>query len=122
MAADTFPFGKHKGERFDQLPVDYIRWCLENMEGLRPPLQAALTAELRRRETSEPGAAPVRQDQRQAPPPATRPTTARPEGRPVDSGNGNGSSPASVEARVRRIVRQELAALLKRAAVAMEKE
>lgn len=29
MDARTMPFGKHKGERVDQLPSDYLRWLLE---------------------------------------------------------------------------------------------
>lgn len=28
----TMPFGKHRGEPVDQVPVDYLQWCLENMD------------------------------------------------------------------------------------------
>jgi hypothetical protein len=28
------PFGKYKGELIENLPSDYIRWCLENLERL----------------------------------------------------------------------------------------
>jgi uncharacterized protein (DUF3820 family) len=30
----TMPFGKHKGELIENLPTDYINWCLENLEKL----------------------------------------------------------------------------------------
>lgn len=110
----VMPLGKHKGERITALPLDYIKWVLENMQDLREPLQSALTGELRRRETSDP------------PAPAHRPTTTAPVGRPaggqaVESPPTNGNG-AAAEAKVRKIVRQEFAAMLKRVVAALEKE
>ena len=123
MAQDTttFPFGKHKGVRIADLPLDYINWVLTNMDDLRPPLQAALTGELRRRETGEPAADRDRERSAQARPPVTTAPAGRPAGgQPVEAPptNGNGSA----EAKVRKIVRQEFAAMLKRVVAALEKE
>jgi uncharacterized protein (DUF3820 family) len=39
------PFGKHKGEKLEDVPVDYIEWALENCD-LRPALQAEMEAQL----------------------------------------------------------------------------
>jgi len=33
------PFGKHKGILLDDLPIDYIKWCLENIDNLRDNLR-----------------------------------------------------------------------------------
>jgi uncharacterized protein (DUF3820 family) len=27
------PFGKHRGEEVEDLPSDYLTWCLENIKG-----------------------------------------------------------------------------------------
>ena len=27
------PWGKHKGEKVEDLPTDYLEWCLSNIEG-----------------------------------------------------------------------------------------
>ena len=37
------PFGKHKGKLVSDLPLDYIKWALENMTGLREELREAMT-------------------------------------------------------------------------------
>lgn len=29
---ETMPFGKHIGKRFDELPIDYREWCLQNFD------------------------------------------------------------------------------------------
>lgn len=34
MVAPTMPWGKHKGERLDQIPPGYLRWVLENCDHL----------------------------------------------------------------------------------------
>jgi len=39
------PFGKHKGEKLEDLPTDYIEWLLENAD-LRSGLQAELENQL----------------------------------------------------------------------------
>ena len=31
----TFPFGKYKGQRFEDIPKDYYEWALENMDALK---------------------------------------------------------------------------------------
>lgn len=36
------PFGKHKGEMVDDLPLDYIEWLLTNIDNLREELKAEL--------------------------------------------------------------------------------
>jgi uncharacterized protein (DUF3820 family) len=39
------PFGKHKGEKLEDVPTDYLEWALENCD-LRPTLQAEMEAQL----------------------------------------------------------------------------
>ncbi len=29
-----FPFGKHKGKTIEQVPAEYLIWCLENVKEL----------------------------------------------------------------------------------------
>ena len=41
------PFGKHKGEPIEDLPVDYLEWALGNIETLSPSLQAEMEAQLK---------------------------------------------------------------------------
>jgi uncharacterized protein (DUF3820 family) len=33
--AMKMPFGKHKGEAIENIPSEYLRWCLENLSGDR---------------------------------------------------------------------------------------
>lgn len=35
----TMPFGKHKGQLIEDLPLDYIMWCLENVDRLSPNIR-----------------------------------------------------------------------------------
>jgi exodeoxyribonuclease X len=42
----TMPFGKHKGEKIEDLPTDYIEWCLENVERLSPSIQKEMENQL----------------------------------------------------------------------------
>jgi hypothetical protein len=57
------PFGKHKGEPFEELPDGYLEWALGNINA--PDVRKALEAEWRRRNgsSSAPGPldAPARQ-------------------------------------------------------------
>ena len=36
------PFGKHKGKKIDDVPVNYIKWMLANIPDLTPSLYSAL--------------------------------------------------------------------------------
>lgn len=38
----VFPFGKHKGKKLSDVPVDYMQWCISNMQRLDPKLKAAM--------------------------------------------------------------------------------
>ena len=41
----TMPFGKHKGERLDQIPADYLAWLVANVRlgsGFRREIAAVL--------------------------------------------------------------------------------
>jgi hypothetical protein len=42
------PFGKHKGERVEDTPTDYLEWALANVADLDPRLRRAILAELGR--------------------------------------------------------------------------
>ena len=33
---ERFPFGKHKGKKLSQIPLDYYIWCAENLESFDP--------------------------------------------------------------------------------------
>jgi putative quorum-sensing-regulated virulence factor len=44
------PFGKYKGEKIEDLPTDYIEWCLSEIESLSPSLQAEMEAQLEARQ------------------------------------------------------------------------
>lgn len=48
------PFGKHKGEQVGDLPVSYMRWCLDQewFEEQYPDLVTAFENEIRFRERS----------------------------------------------------------------------
>lgn len=43
------PFGRHKGERLEDIPTDYLEWCASTCKNLRPPLRAAILRELQGR-------------------------------------------------------------------------
>jgi uncharacterized protein (DUF3820 family) len=44
------PFGKHKGERIEDLPTDYLEWCVKNMDEKRnASLLEEMDAQLRMR-------------------------------------------------------------------------
>ena len=32
---DPMPFGKHKGEAIDNVPLSYFQWALKNMDSLK---------------------------------------------------------------------------------------
>jgi uncharacterized protein (DUF3820 family) len=40
------PFGKHAGERVEDLPTDYLHWCLKNVAKLDPRLRKAMETTL----------------------------------------------------------------------------
>lgn len=44
------PFGKHKGEAIEDVPLAYLKW-LEERDDLRPDLREALQFEITRRES-----------------------------------------------------------------------
>lgn len=58
MTLKTMPFGRHKGETFASLPLDYIAWALANLD-LRDELRGCLDAEVARRGDSQELEAPV---------------------------------------------------------------
>ena len=43
------PFGKHRGERFDAVPEDYLRWIVEGQNELREEVKASARYWLDRR-------------------------------------------------------------------------
>jgi hypothetical protein len=47
----TMPFGKYRGTRLEDVPSDYLRWCLDDCDFVasRPRLRAAIAAEWQRR-------------------------------------------------------------------------
>ena len=108
-AMTTMPFGKYKGIPFAELELDYIGWMLDNTD-LKDPLKTILQHELARR---GPDGAPVA-----APPP--RPTTTGTTRASAPS-RPNTAVPLSMsDGDVREIVRQELAAALRRVAATLE--
>lgn len=46
MSTLRMPFGKHKGELIENLPEDYLHWCLKNVEDLSPALQEEMEKQL----------------------------------------------------------------------------
>jgi hypothetical protein len=48
------PFGRHKGKILGQVPTDYIRWCLDNLDGISQDLRRALYSELAKRDDPGP--------------------------------------------------------------------
>lgn len=47
MEIHTFPFGKHKGTAFRQVPKSYLRWALENMKGLDMDMRYSIDLHLK---------------------------------------------------------------------------
>jgi hypothetical protein len=45
----TFRFGRHRGERFDAVPEDYLRWIVEGQNELREEVKASARYWLDRR-------------------------------------------------------------------------
>ena len=41
-AKTILSFGKHKGRRLDQVPVEYLLWALDNFSGLWPQTRTAI--------------------------------------------------------------------------------
>jgi exodeoxyribonuclease X len=48
------PFGKHRGERFDAVPEDYLRWVVDGQNELREELKASARYWLDRRASNGP--------------------------------------------------------------------
>lgn len=46
----TMPFGKHKGELIENLPTDYMVWCLENIERLSSTVKTEMENQIALRE------------------------------------------------------------------------
>lgn len=44
--ADVMPFGKHRGTPIKDVPKDYLRWILDNVQVLEPTLKAKIEARL----------------------------------------------------------------------------
>ena len=42
----TMPFGKHRGEYLEDIPTDYLRWCVEKLDNLSAGLRQDIEAEL----------------------------------------------------------------------------
>lgn len=101
----NMPFGKHKGTPVMALPSSYIGWALENMTQLRADLRGELAAELAKRDE---GGGQRSQDHDDPPARSTdapAPTVAS----------------ADVQERARRLIREELAKVLRRAAEDLER-
>ena len=47
------PFGQYQGEELEDLPTDYLEWCLENIEFRSLSLKLCIQSELQRREQPE---------------------------------------------------------------------
>jgi exodeoxyribonuclease X len=50
----VFRFGKHRGERFDAVPEDYLRWIVEGQNELREGVKASARYWLDRRASNRP--------------------------------------------------------------------
>jgi hypothetical protein len=50
----VFRFGKHRGERFDAVPEDYLRWIVEGQHELREEVKASARYWLDRRTSNGP--------------------------------------------------------------------
>ena len=51
-AMTSIPFGKHAGTPIEELPLDYIAWCLKNLTSMRPGLKRAMERVLEQDPTS----------------------------------------------------------------------
>jgi hypothetical protein len=51
-SADRFRFGKHRGQRFDTVPKDYLRWIAEAPNSLRPEVKFSARRWLQQLEVS----------------------------------------------------------------------
>ncbi len=47
----TMPFGKHKGEHIDDVPLDYLMWVYENCDLRSEALASAISARIRGRQS-----------------------------------------------------------------------
>src|SRR5262245_25397492 len=47
-------FGRHKGDPLEQVPFDYLSWCLRECTRLDPWLRKAIEVEMARRVRGEP--------------------------------------------------------------------
>jgi hypothetical protein len=43
------PFGRHRGQRLEDVPLDYLEWVLREADNASPYLRQAVEAEVRRR-------------------------------------------------------------------------
>jgi hypothetical protein len=55
----VFRFGKHRGERFDAVPEDYLRWIVEGQNELREEIKHSARYWLERRVARAPEGAPA---------------------------------------------------------------
>ena len=46
---DLFPFGKHKGQPWLEVPIDYLEWAIENMRNLRADTKQRIEREIQSR-------------------------------------------------------------------------
>lgn len=44
----VIPFGKHKGTKLKDVPIDYLKWCKENISNMREPLRSAVDEVLKK--------------------------------------------------------------------------
>lgn len=51
MSDNAMPFGKHKGTPLTEVPIGYLRWCLENLK-----LKGAIKRQIIARVTGKPAA------------------------------------------------------------------
>jgi hypothetical protein len=49
------PFGAHRGKKWENVPLEYLTWCLDNLRHLRPSLVRAMCAEVGRRQKEAAG-------------------------------------------------------------------
>jgi exodeoxyribonuclease X len=53
------PMGKHRGQRFDEVPEDYLRWIVEGRNELREEIKTSAAYWLEKRTAGVPGSAPA---------------------------------------------------------------